>query len=255
MELPAEGSPAAAWPTAPSQPGQAAISASGPSTAPHRHAAGRTCIAQPRTWLRSLAVRSRRAVREPGASARPIRLSTMNEPDAGQFENTSGLDQSPGAGNAAGSAGKAAAKATRGAPMVTSLVTSPAPGCRMYTLTWANTGTCGCLARALLPPAQATHPGSWRACDQRKQSSMWEAEPAGCPPHGPERARNLTIEICPDLGKHLDVELRGLEPLASCMPWNAEPSKTVHDGSLWTALTCGFVHDRPPGFTSVHRGR
>jgi hypothetical protein len=51
------------------------------------------------------------------------------------------------------------------------------------------------------------------------------------------------------------VELRGLEPLASCMPWNPTPSTTVQDRSLQTTLTCGFVHMRPLQFTSVHRGR
>jgi hypothetical protein len=67
----------------------------------------------------------------------------------------------------------------------------------------------------------------------------------------------ISIYVDPELGSDLVfcVELRGFEPRTSCMPWNAGSFTTVHGRPPETALSCEFVHDRPPPFTTVHCGR
>ena len=97
--------------------------------------------------------------------------------------------------------------------------------------------TCRLRKRRAFLPRKAVTSGNSQASG--------EAEPAGYTLRGAGRGRNLKIEICPDLGKHQIVELRGLEPLASCMPCLTNPSGVVRDGQSCPGPYCFAVRRQP----------
>ncbi len=63
----------------------------------------------------------------------------------------------------------------------------------------------------------------------------------------------MGLKPCPDL--QFLVELSGLEPLTSCMPWKADPFTRVRESSPKARLSWVFVQDASLPFTRVHGGR